>query len=62
VRYPVRPVVHPGSGVISFPFESFAFEISRVASIVAIPIQTLAEPRCNPGQILQTLSRVIGLR
>jgi len=50
------PVVHFGSGVISFPLESFAFENSSAASMVAIAIQTLAAPRCIPGQILCMIS------
>lgn len=52
VPYLSRPVVIPGVDVISFPFLSNSFEILKVASILAIDIQTLAVPRYWPGQIL----------
>jgi len=57
--YLVRPGVSSTSGVISFPSGPIAFVISRVASIVAITIHTLASAKWRPGQILQLVSSCI---
>jgi len=50
--YLVMPVVNSSFGRMSFPSSSFAGRISNFASSVATIIQTLANPRYWPGQIL----------
>ena len=48
------PVENSILGIISFPYLSFAGEILNFASIVAVAIQILANPRYCPGQTLAT--------
>lgn len=53
--YLVMPVVNDTSGKISFPSASFALEISKPASMVAIAIQIFASARYCPGQTLHVV-------
>jgi hypothetical protein len=54
-KYQVIPEVNLDDGVISCPFSSVAFLISKVAIIVAIAIQILLSAKRRPGHILRII-------
>lgn len=60
--YLTMPTVIDGLGVISTPSSYISLRNSKVASMVATAIHTLASPRCFPGQSLSSVNKDLDRR